>query len=978
MLRAVTEALGLEADVRESREESSQARLRIVAATLADDPEMTEFLKVALEQSVAMLGGIGGAVHVTDTQNRQLCLITTVGLPPAAARRLDLLSLDGDAPEAVAVRDGTPVWSSPGADLHADSADEPDGMATPRPEESPRVVVPFAAREGPSGAISVLLGAPRRLEADERRFMTTLAEQFVAAVENPPDQSWSTSSADWVQPLGRLKSEMKDARVGSWDWNLKTGERNIDDRLRSVYGLSAMPRRTTIDDFYARVHPEDLPKLESAVERAKQAIGVFAVEIRIRRDDGTYRWVETRGRVLADEHGEASRVIGTAVDTTEERSAKDAVARMVRHMTDGFISVDPSWHVTYANIKAEQVLGYPLAELVGRSLWNTVLGRDGGSREAAFANPPGGHDFRAPTDERWYHERFVPVPGGTAIYLTDISEARSREAERAEAELGAARRAARIHELTASLAEALTVEDVVSAVAHKVLPPFEAAGVLVETVETDHLRVAGAFGFDDRLLRRLDGVRLTTKRPSADVVRSREPLFVAGSDEFLTLYPNLRSEGYPREFGAAAFLPLTASGRSIGCFVIAFRREGSLDEEERTLLTAVSGLLAQALERARLYDAEHERAHELQRGLLPRELPETPAASAVARYVPAGERSEVGGDWYDVIPLSGDQVALVIGDVMGHGLAQAVTMARLRTAVQTLADLGLPPNDLLAQLNDNFSLLGESFATFLYISYDPSTRMAVFGSAGHPPPAIVEPDGTTRFLALPVNPPLGVATPPFDTVELEVPEGSLLILYTDGLVESRTRDIDTGIAALGNAITDGVAGLDGPEDPAAMERLSDSVMATLRPEVGSDDDAALLIARARSLVPEQFALWRLSRKPTAAREAREHAREQLHAWQLGEMAEVTELLVSELVTNALTHAEGQIRLRLIRSSNLICEVSDGTATTPRVRRALETDEGGRGLALVSSLATRWGTRYTAQGKTLWVEQVLPHEDTLAA
>lgn len=232
---------------------------------------------------------------------------------------------------------------------------------------------------------------------------------------------------------------------------------------------------------------------------------------------------------------------------------------------------------------------------------------------------------------------------------------------------------------------------------------------------------------------------------------------------------------------------------------------------------------------------------------------------------------------------------------------------------------------------------------------------------------MVRPDGTVSFPALTPNPPLGAADPPFDTVDLEIPEGSLLVLYTDGLIESKVRDIDRGMEHLAQTLT-GVQRVGGAGD---LDRLCDTLSRTLLPaQQQSSDDAALLIARTRWLTPENVASWSLPEAPQAARQAREYIREQLATWHLDELVTSTELLASELVSNVIRHAKGPMKLRLLRSRTLICEVSDGSLTTPHIRRASDTDEGGRGLQLIAALSQRWGTRFTADGKCIWTEQAL--------
>ncbi|MGW3341709.1 SpoIIE family protein phosphatase [Nonomuraea rubra] len=599
---------------------------------------------------------------------------------------------------------------------------------------------------------------------------------------------------------------------------------------------------------------------------------------------------------------------------------------------------------------------------------------------------------RSMFDENGQPARMV----GTLMDITEIHDAietvterRVCAAEPATVARGDPERATGIGQLSRALAEAITVQDVADASAEHILPLFGAAGLIVALVEGDHLRPVGFSGYTKEFIDRIARMPTSGKLTIAQSLRERIPMFISSAEEYIERYP--MAADLPAAGGkqAWAFLPLIASGRPVGSCVVSFAEPHKFTGEERTLLTALSGLVAQALERARLYDREHMRAQEMQRELLPRELPSLPAVTAAAHYLPAGKDMEVGGDWYDVIPLSADRVAIVIGDVMGHGVAEAVTMGRLRTAVRTLADLELPPDELLSHLNDLVSDLGDDFyATCLYLVYDPTTHACELTRAGHPPPAVLHPDGTVHFLDADPNSPLGAAAPPFDTVELELPEGSLLVLYTDGLVESSTLDIDQGMAnlaaALGNLASEAppttpcgprehaaLPGTTGNHCATCLEALCDSLTTTLLPTGQvTADDAALLIVRTHALPATDMASWPLPDDPRAAGQAREYIRAQLSTWHLDALSMTTELLASELVGNVVRHAKGPIRLRLLRSNMLTCEVSDGSLTTPRPRRATATDEGGRGLQLISAIAQRWGTRYTANGKCVWTEQPL--------
>ncbi|WP_240496534.1 ATP-binding SpoIIE family protein phosphatase [Streptomyces torulosus] len=541
-------------------------------------------------------------------------------------------------------------------------------------------------------------------------------------------------------------------------------------------------------------------------------------------------------------------------------------------------------------------------------------------------------------------------------------------------------RAVRMGRLTAALAEAATTQDVVRAFADHVMPPFAADGLVFEVVERGRLYVVGSAGYPSEFIRMIDAMPIAANTTVHDVMQTRTPRFVESKAEFDRLYPTMDhlNERSPKQ--AWAFLPLIASGRAIGLCVVSFSQPRTFSDEQRTWLTALSSLVGQALERARLYDVEHARAQELQRGLLPRTLPRLPAASAAARYLPAGRGEEVGGDWYDLIPLSADRVAIVIGDVMGHGITEAATMGRLRTAVRTLADLDMPPDELFSRLNDLVSDLGEdSYATCLYAVFDPVAHTCSYTLAGHPPPVVVHPDGSVHSPDVVPDPPLGAAVPPFDTHQLHLPAESMLVLCTDGLVESSTRDVDQGLAELRHILADSqdltacLEAADQDEDVRCLEHLCDTVVSALLPDSGqTNDDAALLIVHARSTPVGDVASCDLPEDPRAAGQAREFVREQLAVWGLDDLVITTELLVSELVGNVVRHAKGPICLRLLRSRSLICEVYDGSLTTPRIRHATYTDEGGRGLQLIAALSRRWGARYLHDSKCIWTEQDLPH------
>ncbi|MEU1511714.1 SpoIIE family protein phosphatase [Streptomyces sp. NPDC005811] len=437
---------------------------------------------------------------------------------------------------------------------------------------------------------------------------------------------------------------------------------------------------------------------------------------------------------------------------------------------------------------------------------------------------------------------------------------------------------------------------------------------------------------------------------------------------------DLERTGQIVEFGIHSLITVPVRAGALVLGVVSFlrsERPEPFDPEEVALAEELVARAAVSIDNARRFTREHGMAVTLQRSLLPRTLPEQNALDIAYRYLPA--QAGVGGDWFDVLPLSGARVALVVGDVVGHGLHAAATMGRLRTAVHNFSALDLPPEELLGLLDELVTRIDQdeasdgphgpvSGATCLYAIYDPVSRRCIVARAGHPPPALVHPDGRVEYPEVPAGLPLGLGGLPFETAELELAEGSRLVLYTDGLVEDRQRDIDTGLELLRTALERTADGT--PEE--ACRGVLDALLPA-RP----NDDIALIVARTRALGADRVAEWDVRVDPAAVGEVRSAVVRQLARWDLEELSFTTELILSELVTNAIRYGIAPVRVRLMRDRTLICEVSDASSTSPHLRYAAMTDEGGRGLFLVAQLTDRWGTRYTPTGKVIWAEQPLP-------
>ncbi|MGW6392737.1 SpoIIE family protein phosphatase [Streptomyces sp. NPDC055103] len=457
----------------------------------------------------------------------------------------------------------------------------------------------------------------------------------------------------------------------------------------------------------------------------------------------------------------------------------------------------------------------------------------------------------------------------------------------------------------------------------------------------------------------------------AEVLRGVRPVF-GDSAAAKTALAELLGPEHPLPGGLRAILaPLRGRRRVIGAAVFLRRPERAGFEPNDLLVAAqLATHTALGIDKAVLYGREAYIADELQRTMLPDSLPQPTGVRLASRYLPAAETARVGGDWYDAIPLPGSRVALVVGDVMGHSMTSAAIMGQLRTTAQTLAGLDLPPQEVLHHLDEQAQRLGENrMATCMYAVYDPVSHRITVANAGHPPPILLHLGGRAEVLRVPPGAPIGVGGVDFEAVELDAPAGATLLLYTDGLVESRLRDVWTGIEQLRERLA-ATAQLTGPDHSPPLEALCDDVLDMLGPG-DRDDDIALLAARFEGIAPSDVAYWFLEPEDAAPGRARRLARRALARWDLEELTDSVELLISEVVTNAVRYAERPVTLRLLKTDVLRCEVGDDSPQLPRQRRARDTDEGGRGLFLVNRLARRWGATRLSGGKVVWFELATP-------
>ncbi|UGY93447.1 SpoIIE family protein phosphatase [Streptomyces gobiensis] len=486
----------------------------------------------------------------------------------------------------------------------------------------------------------------------------------------------------------------------------------------------------------------------------------------------------------------------------------------------------------------------------------------------------------------------------------------------------------------------------------------------------------------ERMLRVGQDIALAPDSFFATVLATGVPHLAASQRELLAAtYPGDPKVQAALDLGIHSLMavPLSARGIVLGLLVISrAERRDPFDRDDLAFTMELAGRAGVSLDNARLYAREREGALMLQRSLLPQRVPSPPGVRVGYRYVPGSSGAEVGGDWFDVISLAGGRIALVVGDVMGHGLRAAATMGRLRTAVRTLAALDLPPDALLRRINDLADDLAQGpddplMATCVYAVYDPSTRHCTLARAGHVPPLLLTFSTragcwTAEPLELPSGAPLGVGGVAFESADFEIEEGAVLVLYTDGLIEARDEDISEGL----DRLCERLSGVRGEFD---IEDACDDVIAMLGDDVAnapaSVDDVALLMAQLGGLPEDSTACWSFPAETRAVRQARTEVRRTLLGWGLEAISDEAELLVSELVTNSLRYARGPIGVRMVRGSSLLVEVSDPLPEPPRERAAALDDEGGRGIQLVAHSARRWGTRHGPIGKTVWFELSLP-------
>ncbi|MFF9900121.1 MULTISPECIES: SpoIIE family protein phosphatase [Streptomyces] len=588
---------------------------------------------------------------------------------------------------------------------------------------------------------------------------------------------------------------------------------------------------------------------------------------------------------------------------------------------------------------------------------------------------------------RWTHTQghILRDAGGRPLRIVGIVRDATRELsdstahrERVEAEVDRRRRTSIVRNTTAALAHARTVADVIDVLkdTHG-LANLGASNIVMGLVESGRIRLvaegpAGSYVPGTRV------TRVDEPYPMSETVRTLAPRFIESPREFAESYPVLWPHIEHLGITAAAYLPLIAQARPIGALGLLYQDKTGFTVEERNVILALGSGIAQSLQRAMFYEQEKDLAQSLQQAMLPRTIPGVPGADIAVRYRSAALGRDVGGDWYDVIPLPAGRVGAVIGDVQGHDTHAAAVMGQLRIVLRAYAAEGHTPATVMARASGFLHELDtDRFATCLYAEADLTTGVVQLVRAGHIDPLLRLTDGSCRRVPVDGGLPLGLSHEfgrlDYPVTTLELDPGHTLLLYTDGLVEEPGTDLDDGTQALSELVCTG------PHD---LERLADLLCGHADDGRG-DDDAALLLLRRRTMDAPRSG-GRLQQHvapgdPEALTEARHMIRAAVRAWGARGRADEIELAADELITNALMHTDGPaiVTLRVVSAADrrLRVDVEDASSALPRLREASEDGVSGRGLLLVDRLADVWGVDSRGGGKCVWCEFVVPTRGT---
>ncbi|WP_406266608.1 SpoIIE family protein phosphatase [Actinacidiphila glaucinigra] len=667
--------------------------------------------------------------------------------------------------------------------------------------------------EGRALGMEVITGAPRELS-----------------------MPWSRLPMERSTPVADAVREGRTIRVGSRE---ELADRYPRTALVMPYDLSMVAAPLTDADtgavlgtlvlIWSRPRPAEAPRAESALlEQARERLS----DQLVRAGAG--------GEPIVP--GPEPRVLRTARAVPMHPDEALAAADWARRLPEGACALDFDGRITYVSPRAAELVGVPAERLVGSLPWESLRwlrdpAHEDRYRAAVLSGQPVSFTALRPPDH-WLLVQLYPDATGVSVRIspTDAEAGPSPQAAPYD-EAGVPIRIGAIYHLmhlATALTEAVGVDDVVRLVADLFPAAIGADAFVLCVAEGGRLRVIGDRGYRPEVMAALDGTALTARLPAARALNTGVPSFYGSPEDLVRAYQGMELLS---DMAAWAFLPLIASGRPVGACVLAFARERSFPADERAALTSLTGLIAQALDRARIYDAKHHLAHSLQSGLLPHTLPALPGLEVAARYLPATTGMEVGGDFYDLIRLDDTCVAAVIGDVQGHNVNAAALMGQVRTAVHAHATAGATPDQVLSRTNRLLDELDTGlFTSCLYVHLQLTEGVLRMASAGHPPALLRFPDGRTDILGRPTGLLLGIDPgAEYPTSTMTLPRGAVLALYTDGLIETPGGDLDEAIAAL--AVTLSSRGR------LPLDELAEALVHYDGRAAGRTDDTALLLLR---------------------------------------------------------------------------------------------------------------------------------------
>jgi len=828
--------------------------------------QLAALLIEASMEAIGAAGGHSGGVYLRSGTPGLLRLAVLAGLPGPLFRPWWRLHVDRPFPVADAYRLGVQVVL-PNA---TETMRRYPQFAAGLPFQFGSLYVPVVGGTTTYGVLTVL--RPSATDATEllhhRDRMVRLAEDLGASLRRledggRPSVAWDGEPVCVRQPGDRPPA----GRAGGFAWDPVTDVVTADERLPALLGMPADEFAMSVEALADAVAPVETQRVLAAL-RETAAGRPPPLPLYVRSEDGALRLVELWSPYAAPAPpgtpSGAHPVRGFVVDPGPGAAA-DAAADL---LPIGVLALDRLGLILYANPRAGQLLRRSRTQLLSRPLWEGVPLLNQPAFEdhlrSALLSPdpvrfhvgqPGTADREgdeAPHEGTWLDVCVYPGPDvltctfRPANRVADDAADLMPEPEPSSTSAPSGPSMAPLYRpivLAIALTEAVTARQVAAVVMQELLPAFGGRRLAIYLLQDRHLYLAWESGFPKGFLAPFEGVGLDARLPGVETLTSGRPLFFDSMEQLAAAYPGIALDA---DEGARAFLPLIASGRPVGSCILGFDRSRSFSTGERTVLTALAGLIAHAMEKAQRYESEAALARGLQQALLPRRLSAHPQVETTGRYLPGTQGMEVGGDWYDVVE-AGDGLALVIGDVQGHGVQAAATMGQLRSAVRAFALGDRPPDEVMSGTNHLLIDLDPGqFASCCYIRLDPASGLARAARAGHPPPLLRHPDGHTEVLDLPGGVVLGVDPHAhYPVAELQIEPGAVLALYTDGLVERPGVDIDEGITALRVALSKAGAPAVRP-GRRSLSGVADRLTATARHSADRPDDIALLLATRRA------------------------------------------------------------------------------------------------------------------------------------